>query len=116
MTQLPVIVSFGGISPAGRSAFHYGYQRLVYDALSRQNQLATLQNLAVLTSHINWDGHHWYDNNNEKVELEPFLTRLEPTLLQGTLIRKLENNLFDLDLHDGHTQTAGHLAWQLDRT
>jgi len=95
MTQLPVIVSFGGISPAGRSAFHYGYQRLVYDALSRQDQLATLQNLAVLTSHINWDGHHWYDNNNEKVELEPFLTRLEPTLLQGTLIRKLEKNLFD---------------------
>lgn len=95
MTHLPVIVSFGGISPAGRSAFHYGYQRLVYDALSRQDQLATLQNLAVLTSRLNWDGSNWYDNSNQKVVLEQFLQQLEPQLLAGTLIRKLENNLFD---------------------
>jgi acetoacetyl-[acyl-carrier protein] synthase len=95
MTRLPVIVSFGGISPAGRSAFHYGYRRLVHDALPRQEQLASLQNLAVLTSQLNWDGKHWYDNSNQKVQLEAFLTQLEPALLAGTLIRKLENNLFD---------------------
>jgi acetoacetyl-[acyl-carrier protein] synthase len=95
MTRLPVIVSFGGISPAGRSAFHYGFQRLVYDILPRQDQLATLQNLAVLTSQLNWDGSHWYDNNNERVELAEFLGSREQALLDGTLIRKLENNLFD---------------------
>jgi acetoacetyl-[acyl-carrier protein] synthase len=95
MTRLPVIVSFGGISPAGRSAFHYGFQRLVYDALPRQDQLATLQNLAVLTSQLNWDGSHWYDNNNEQVQLAQFLGSHEQALLDGTLIRKLENNLFD---------------------
>lgn len=95
MTRLPVIVSFGGISPAGRSAFHYGFQRLVYDALPRQDQLATLQNLAVLTSQLNWDGNHWYDNSNQQVELVQFLGSHEQALLDGTLIRKLENNLFD---------------------
>lgn len=95
MTRLPVIVSFGGISPAGRSAFHYGFQRLVYNALPRQDQLATLQNLAVLTSQLNWDGKHWYDNSNQQVQLAQFLGNQEQALLDGTLIRKLENNLFD---------------------
>lgn len=95
MTRLPVIVSFGGISPAGRSAFHYGFQRLVYDALPRQDQLPTLQNLAVLTSQLNWDGSHWYDNSNQQVDLAQFLGSREQALLDGTLIRKLESNLFD---------------------
>ena len=34
MTQLPVITAMGGVSPAGRSAFHYGYRRLVIDRLT----------------------------------------------------------------------------------
>lgn len=95
MNRLPVIVSFGGVSPAGRTAFHYGYQRLVYDTLSRAAQLDTLQNLAVLTGQLNFDGSHWYDNHNQRVERDSFLGVLEPALLGGTLIRKLENNLFD---------------------
>lgn len=95
MNRLPVIVSFGGISPAGRSAFHYGYQRLIYSALPRQKQLDTLQNLAVLSGHLNFDGSHWYDNNNQQVERDSILNALEPRLLAGTLIRKLEDNLFD---------------------
>ena len=33
MTALPVITAMGGINAAGRSALHFGFQRLVFDAL-----------------------------------------------------------------------------------
>jgi acetoacetyl-[acyl-carrier protein] synthase len=95
MTRLPVIVSFGGISPAGRSAFHYGYRRLVHEALPRQQQLDTLQNLAVLTGQLSWNGSQWLDSAGLQVDLQQFLGAHEQALLDGTLIRKLENNLFD---------------------
>lgn len=95
MSHLPVIVSFGGISPAGRSSFHHGYSRLVFDRLPPANQQRTLQNLAVLMGLINWDGHGWYDNTNLQIQLESWLRENEQTILGGTLIRKLERNLFD---------------------
>lgn len=49
MSHLPVIVGFGGISPAGRSSFHKGYKRLIFDALDNDAQLTVLQDLATLT-------------------------------------------------------------------
>jgi len=95
MNRLPVIVSFGGISPAGRSSFHYGYKRLVYECLPPRQQLLTLQNLAVLMGLINWDRTQWFDNNNQAITLDAYLTTNAQAILDSTLIRKLENNLFD---------------------
>ena len=46
MANLPVIVGFGGINPAGRSSFHHGYRRLVFDALSAEKAELTLSSLA----------------------------------------------------------------------
>jgi acetoacetyl-[acyl-carrier protein] synthase len=95
MSHLPVIVSFGGVSPAGRSSFHYGYRRLVIDRLARSEQDRTLQNLAVLMGLINWNGQAWFDNGNQQIELPRYLKDNRQQLLDSTLIRKLENNLFD---------------------
>lgn len=95
MSHLPVIVSFGGISPAGRSSFHYGYRRLVFDALSRDEQDRTLQNLAVLTARLRHAEGQWLDVDDRPVDLATWLKLHRQTLLDGTLIRKLENNLFD---------------------
>ena len=95
MSSLPVIVSFGGVSPAGRSAFHYGYKRLVFDSLSPLEQNLTLRSLAILTAQLNWDGKHWYNNDNTRVDLDVFLASSRDAILNGTLIRKLENTLFD---------------------
>lgn len=103
MNRLPVIVSFGGISPAGRSAFHYGYKRLVFDRLSPRQQLLTLQNLAVLMGLINWDRQQWFNNANVPITLEAYLTAHAQDILDGTLIRKLERNLFDPDHVPMHT-------------
>ena len=76
MTPLPIIAGFGGISPAGRSSLNRGYQRLIENTLSqtqRQNLVASLAGLS----------------GAEATHTSP------EALLRGTLIRALENNLFD---------------------
>lgn len=95
MSHLPVIVGFGGISPAGRSALHYGYRRLVFDQLPHAEQQQTLQNLAVLTGALQHGSQGWVDEAGNSVQPEAFLAAHQQQLLDGTLIRKLERNLFD---------------------
>ena len=72
MSALPVIVSLGGINPAGRSSCHHGYRRVVLDAVDAATRQHTLGALAALM-------------------------KREPTqdLLDHTLVRQLENTLFD---------------------
>jgi acetoacetyl-[acyl-carrier protein] synthase len=94
MSHLPVIVSFGGISPAGRSSFHTGYKRLVFSRLSGAEQLQTLQNLAVLRNLVTKQGNTWV-RNGHPVELDAFLRDQREFILEGTLIRKLETNLLE---------------------
>ncbi|MBL4867460.1 MAG: beta-ketoacyl synthase [Pseudomonadales bacterium] len=76
MSQLPVIIGMGGVNPAGRTSFHYGYQRMIFDALGESSQQNTLNSLGSLMG-------------------------VSPSerdyILQHTLIRKLENAVFDGD-------------------
>lgn len=69
---LPVITAIGGISPAGRSSCHQGFRRLVIDALPGEQRQRTLAALASLSGHDD-----------------------QARLLDGTLIRRLETNLYD---------------------
>lgn len=81
MIPLPVIVSLGGISPAGRSSSHRGYSRLVADALpghERAQLLASLAGLRQSTEAVN-------ARRGED----------EDCLLQGSLIRSLNGSQFD---------------------
>ncbi|MDB2384759.1 beta-ketoacyl synthase, partial [Endozoicomonas sp.] len=75
MPRLPVIVAQGGISPAGRTSGFHGYRRLVIDALCQQDKQQTLKALAALSVHG--------DSTSEQ------------TLLESSLIRRLDNTLFD---------------------
>lgn len=95
MSHLPVIVGFGGINAAGRSAFNYAYRRLVFDKLNQQDAEQTLVNLAVLMGLLRQENGRWQNAQNEVVELSEFLTFHRELILSSTLIRKLENNLFD---------------------
>ena len=74
MSHLPVIVGFGGISPAGRSSFNNGYKGLVFDTLSESDQQDVLKDLAVLTNSSSDD---------------------RQALLDATLIRKIPSSFFD---------------------
>ncbi len=95
MSHLPVIVGFGGINSAGRSSGHYAYRRMVIDNLNQEAADQTLVNLAVLMGLIKQEGGKWLDQNSETIVLAEFLTFHKELILNSTLVRKLENNLFD---------------------
>ena len=80
MSALPVITAMGGINAAGRSAQHFAFQRLIFDALDSTQQRDTLSALSRLTG-----------NNSEAV-------------LAHTLIRALP------DSHQLHGALAGTSA------
>ena len=79
MSRLPVIVGFGGVNPAGRSSLHHAYRRMVIDKLSDEARERTFASLAAL---MNLDGAPKDQATREQI-------------LQQTLIRRLETNLFD---------------------
>jgi len=78
LSRLPVIVGFGGINPAGRSSGHNAYRRMVIDKLGSSQAEKTFQSLAPL------------------MQIEGDLTDdIKQQILNHTLVRKIENNLFD---------------------
>ncbi|MBL4728006.1 MAG: beta-ketoacyl synthase, partial [Gammaproteobacteria bacterium] len=98
MARLPVITGFGGINAAGRSSGHHGYRRMVIDALPSAQVQTTYNSLAALTGQLKKSGGKWTDGSGAEVNLDDYLSQLGPALKQGTLIRGLENNLFEPDL------------------
>ncbi len=86
MKKLPVIVGFGGINAAGRSSFHHSYRRMVHDALPEEATAPMFKGLAAL---MNLPG------NTDKA-----------SLLEQTLIRKIEKQTFDLDEVNTHKQVS----------
>ncbi len=80
MSHLPVIVGFGGVNPAGRSSAHHAYRRLIIDALGPEKAERTYASLAALMQ---------MDTQAERTDAE------RQHILDHTLVRKLESNLFD---------------------
>jgi acetoacetyl-[acyl-carrier protein] synthase len=95
MAKLPVIAGFGGINPAGRSSGHHGYRRMVLSGLPASRVQQTHASLAALTGNLRKAGSQWVDATGDSVDYAQQLQRLAATLEQGTLIRQLENTLFD---------------------
>ncbi len=82
MTALPVIAGFGGVNAAGRTSFHHGYKRLVESALSDAVMAPTWESLAQMMNQSTANG------------LTPELIE---SLRRGTLIRRIEPALFDIN-------------------
>lgn len=78
MSRLPVIVGFGGVNPAGRSSAHHAYRRMVIDRLGSDSRDRTFAALAALMNQA--------DSTSDSAR---------QFMLDHTLIRKLETNLFD---------------------
>lgn len=97
MTRIPVITGFGGYNAAGRSSFHHGYKRTIFQSLpeieQRKNCLAT----AVLMGLLFWknNDYHWADGG----QYDPVhdFARLRLLVEQGTLVRRIETGLFDVE-------------------
>ena len=89
MSRLPVIVGFGGINPAGRSSLHHGYRRTVIQSLGDDARIRTFASLAALM----------------KIDTPPTDKKTQQLILQQTLIRRLETNLFDPNKIPLHNKT-----------
>ena len=97
MARLPIITALGGISAAGRSSGHHAYRRLILSALDQQRQHRTYASLAALGGRLRKTVAGWEDGSGRAVELDSYLPAIGGQLENGTLIRKLEKNLFDPD-------------------
>ncbi len=98
MARLPVIVGFGGINPAGRSSAHHGYRRMVIDRLDQgpaQQTYAALAQVMGITR-----GHDGQVVAADGTALTPaaIAEKYTAQIKRNTLIRRLEDNLFDRDL------------------
>ena len=95
MANLPVITGFGGINAAGRSAGHHAYRRMVLDALPAEKAKNTRLSLAALTGKLRFEDGQWFASNGETVELDTYLSSISDQLDDQSLVRELEQNLFD---------------------
>jgi acetoacetyl-[acyl-carrier protein] synthase len=101
MTSLPVIVGFGGVGAAGRSSFHHAYNRTIFDTLNEKSKEKTIASLASMMGLAYTKDHVLVDRLGEPLSKEDCLS-LERKVLDGSLIRRLENNIFDPNQVHGH--------------
>lgn len=106
MTQLPVIVGFGGYNAAGRSSAHHGFRRMIIDSLESDTRQETLAGLAVMTGLIKADDQGFKTLEGEVLSLATIESRFGDAVLNATLIRKIEKRYFDVD----------HTPWQQNLT
>jgi len=97
LSQLPVIVGFGGINPAGRASFHHAYRRLIIDKLDSQSRTETLADLAILTGLATSEDGQYLNQDGEACSAESLISSLQEQLLNSTLIRRIEPECFDVN-------------------
>lgn len=95
MSQLPVIVGFGGISPAGRSSNNLAYNRIIFDKLDAAARQETLLDLSILTGLGSFSQGSYRDLAGEAISAEALTQKLEKELLSRTLIRRIPSEQFD---------------------
>lgn len=107
MVRLPVIVGFGGFSAAGRSSAHHAYRRTVIDSLEPKLRQQTLLGLIAMMKLVRFDeeSEQWLDVAAESAVLlsdEQVLAKYTQAALDGSLIRKIERQYFDVDAVEWH--------------
>jgi len=97
MTALPVIVGMGGINAAGRTSFHQGFRRIIIDKLNAEARQETFVGLATLMNLVTFSDGKLQDSEGNTVAAKDIEARFGQQILDGTLIRKIENEHFDPD-------------------
>lgn len=97
MSQLPLIVGFGGINPAGRASFHHAYRRLIIDKLDNQTREETLLGLATLTGLASFSDDSYRNSSGQAVSTRELLEEIGQQLLDNTLIRRIHPDWFDVN-------------------
>jgi len=102
MTSLPLIVGMGGVNAAGRTSFHQGFRRIVIDSLNNEARQETFLGLASLMKLVSFEAGQLIDKEGNVVAKGDIESRFGQQILEGTLIRKIEKNHFDVDATPWH--------------
>lgn len=97
VSRLPVIVGFGGFNAAGRSSAHHAYRRMVLESLPVKEQQETIAGLAIMMGLIKVVDGQYRNENEEVLTLSQIHKDFGPSVLNGTLIRRIEETFFDVD-------------------
>ncbi|TMP27884.1 beta-ketoacyl synthase [Pseudoalteromonas rubra] len=97
MTALPIIVGMGGVNASGRTSFHQGYRRIVLDSLDDAARQETFLGLATLMNLVSLQGSELVTADGEVVSPDQIESLFGRQIIEGTLIRKIEKNHFDVD-------------------
>ena len=95
--NIPVIVGYGGINPAGRGSGDIAYLRTVIDAVGRKKEQETILALSSLMERITFqESGGWIDQQGQSLTEDQMLERYKEDVLKNTLIRKISSD-FDFD-------------------
>lgn len=97
LSNLPVIIGYGGINAAGRSSFDHAYRRLILNKLSEPDVQSTLLGLATLMGEVHNQDGQLLDRDGSVVDLTLLSDRFSPYLLNNTLIRRIHTDWYDID-------------------
>lgn len=117
MTTLPLIVGMGGINAAGRTSFHQGFRRIIIDSLNAEARQETFLGLASLMNLVQMEEGVLVDAQGQAIAQQDIEARFGQKILEGTLIRKIEDNFFDVDATHGHqrmvlTPSEGEITFE----
>ncbi len=104
MAQIPLIVSFGGVNAAGRSSAHHGYRRMIIESLDDQDRQVVIAGLAQMMGVVTSDGQSYKDANDKIYDLADIEREFGELVLEGTLIRRIEQQYFNPDNVLGHSE------------
>ena len=101
MSNLPVIIGFGGINAAGRTSSHHGYRRLIVDHLDTQSRLDTMTDLATLTNKATFNNGLYYiagpgQEQGKGLTQAQLSEQLSEELKDATLIRPIRPEAYDI--------------------
>lgn len=102
MTSLPVVIGMGGINASGRTSFHQGFRRIVIDKINAEARQETFVGLASLMKLVSLKNGGLIDQQGESIAANEVEAKYGQQILDGTLIRKIEKNHFDVDATHWH--------------
>lgn len=97
MSNLPVIIGFGGVNAAGRTSSHHGYRRLIADHLDTQSKLDTVTDLATLTNKATFsNGLYYLTGQTQGLTQAQLADQLTEEVHNATLIRPIRPEAYDI--------------------
>ena len=96
--RLPVIVSMGGVNAAGRTSGHQAYRRMILESLPEDEANKTIVSLAVMMGLVKaGEGTDFVTPEGETINAGEVAVRFRTDVLDGTLVRRIEPERFDVD-------------------